>query len=152
MPTDSLPGPTTDYGVLMPVTVHFDDLDAFGILHNSRYGVLAERAWAAFWQQHGLAYSADWQLLDDGFHVVKELRISFEAPVDRAGPYGMHLWVERLGRTSMTYGFRLCSADGQRTYARGSRTLVRLDRETMRPTEWSGEGREIADRLRRPDH
>ena len=144
-------GASLEYGFLVPMSVFFDDLDSFGMLHNSRYTVLVERAWAMYWQQQELAFSKDWELLDDGFNVLKEQRISYEFPVNRLGEYGVHIWVERIGRTSMTYGFRVCSADGTVTHAHGSRTIVRLDRQTLRPSEWSQEGRSASEKLLRRD-
>ncbi|MCF3965537.1 acyl-CoA thioesterase [Streptomyces fuscigenes] len=141
---------TAAYGVLEPGAVHFDDLDAFGMLYNSHYAVLAERAWVAYWQRREVAYSSDWKMLDDGFNVAKELLVGFDAPIDRPGTYGVHLWVERLGRTSLTYGFRVCSPDGSRTYAHGRRTVVRLDRGTLRPAPWSERARELCTALLRP--
>jgi acyl-CoA thioester hydrolase len=57
--------------------------------------------------------------------------------VTRPGEYAVHLWLERLGNTGLTYGFRFCSSDGTETYARGTRVLVRLDAATMRPAPWS---------------
>lgn len=36
--------PAVSHGKLIPVTVHFDDLDALGLLHNARYPLLVERA------------------------------------------------------------------------------------------------------------
>ena len=140
-----------EYGFVVQMMVYFDDFDSFGMLHNSRYGVLAERAWATYWQQRGLAFSKDWELLDDGFIVLKEQRISYEFPVTRPGEYGFHIWVEHIGRTSLTYGFRVCSADGTVTHAHGSRTIVRLDRQTLRPSEWSQEGRSVSEKLLRRD-
>lgn len=100
-----------------------------------------------YWQQQGLAFSKDGGLLDDGFNVLKEQRMSYEFTVNRLGEYGVHIWVERIGRTSMTYGFRVCSADGTVTYAHGSRTIVRLDRQTLRPSEWSQEARSASEKL-----
>jgi acyl-CoA thioester hydrolase len=140
------------YGFLVPMTVHFDDLDSFGMLHNSHYGVLAERAWTWYWLQREVGYSKDGVVIGDGFIVVKELRISYEFPIDRPGKYGVHVWIERLGRTSATYGFRVCSGDGSRTYAHGSRTIVCLDRKTLRPSAWSEHVRSLSRELLRPDH
>ncbi|WP_408647552.1 acyl-CoA thioesterase [Streptomyces geranii] len=125
------------YGQLMPVTVHFDDLDSLGMLHNARYPLLVERAWNELWQGHGFGFDGDWAAAGDFCNVVRELQISYEAPVGRPGPYAVHLWLERLGTTGLTYGFRFCSADGEVTYARGTRVLVRLDAGTLRPTPWS---------------
>jgi acyl-CoA thioester hydrolase len=146
-PTTFSSDASPEYGFVVQMMVYFDDLDSFGMLHNSRYFVLAERAWATYWQQRGLAFSKDWELLDDGFIVTKEQRISYEFPVTRPGEYGFHIWLERIGRTSMTYGFRVCSADGTVTHAHGSRTIVRLDRQTLRPSEWSQEGRSVSEKL-----
>jgi acyl-CoA thioester hydrolase len=138
------------YGFLAPATAYFDDLDSFGILYNSHYAVLVERAWIMYWQQRRISFSEDWELLGDGFNVVKELQVRYESPIDRPGEYGVHIWVERLGRTSLTYGFRVCQADGSRTYAQGSRTVVRLDRKTLRPTEWTEGARSASEKLLRP--
>lgn len=40
--------PTTtaliEYGILLPVEVYYDDLDALGMLHHARYAMLFDRA------------------------------------------------------------------------------------------------------------
>ncbi|GAA4988688.1 hypothetical protein GCM10025734_14500 [Kitasatospora paranensis] len=48
--------PSTDIGVLVPVDVHFDDLDLMGMLHNSRYQVRVERAWVEFCRGQGFGH------------------------------------------------------------------------------------------------
>ncbi|MGW0336948.1 acyl-CoA thioesterase [Streptomyces sp. NPDC003011] len=141
MTAEAPTAPVLSYGRLMPVTVHFDDLDALGMLHNARYPLLVERAWTDLWQEHGVRFDGDWASAGDACNVVKELLIGYEIPVTRAGAYAVHLWLERLGRTGLTYGFRFCSADGATTYAHGTRVLVRLDARTMRPAPWSEEFR-----------
>jgi acyl-CoA thioester hydrolase len=138
-----------DIGVLVPVGVHFDDLDAMGMLHNSRHQVLVERAWAAYWQGQGLGGESGVE--GDGFNVVKVFTITYEAPVTSPGKYAVHLWTERIGATSVTAGFRLCSSAGEVTYARGSRTLVCIDRVTFRPTSWSDRARDLALRIQAPE-
>lgn len=142
---------TLTYGELVPVTVHFDDLDALGMLHNSRYPLLVERAWAAYWHGHGFTFEGDWATAGDMCNVIKEMKVSYERPILRAGDYAAHLWVERLGRTGLTYGFRICSADGTVTHAQGHRVLVRVDPQTFRPTPWSERARAIATGLLRPE-
>jgi hypothetical protein len=42
--------------VIEPVDVHFDDLDAMGVVHNGRYVLLLERALAAYWTRAGWAF------------------------------------------------------------------------------------------------
>ncbi|MEU1517838.1 thioesterase family protein [Streptomyces sp. NPDC005811] len=142
--------PALSYGRLIPVTVHFDDLDALGMLHNARYPLLVERAWTEFWEANGVRFEGDWAAAGDACNVVRELLISYDAPVTRSGAYAVHLWLERLGGTGLTYGFRLCSADGAATYARGTRVLVRLDAATLRPTPWSEGFRAAGRALLRP--
>ncbi|MFC8373362.1 acyl-CoA thioesterase [Streptomyces sp. NPDC057239] len=143
--------PALLHGRLIPVTVHFDDLDALGLLHNARYPLLVERAWTELWQEKGVRFDGDWAAAGDACNAVRELRIGYEAPVTRAGTYAVHLWLERLGRTGLTYGFRFCSQDGAVTYARGSRVLVRLDATTLRPAPWSETFRDGARELLLPD-
>ncbi|MFF9487528.1 acyl-CoA thioesterase [Streptomyces sp. NPDC014676] len=143
--------PALLHGRLIPVTVHFDDLDALGLLHNARYPLLVERAWTELWQEKGVRFDGDWAAAGDACNAVRELRIGYEAPVTRAGTYAVHLWLERLGRTGLTYGFRFCSQDGEVTYARGSRVLVRLDATTLRPAPWSETFRDGARELLLPD-
>ncbi|AOR35482.1 thioesterase [Streptomyces fodineus] len=142
--------PAVPYGRLIPVTVHFDDLDALGLLHNARYPLMVERAWTELWHEHGVRFDGDWHAAGDACNAVRELRIGYEAPVTSPGTYAVHLWLERLGTTGLTYGFRFCSADGVRTYAQGTRVLVRLDASTMRPTPWTDAFRAVGRELLRP--
>jgi acyl-CoA thioester hydrolase len=129
--------PAPAHGAFVPVTVHFDDLDALGLLHNARYPVMVERAWGALWNERGLVFEGDWEAAGDFCNAVREFTITYDAPVKQPGRYAVRLWLDRLGRTGLTYGFRFCSADGAVTYARGTRVLVRLDPATLRPAPWS---------------
>lgn len=151
MTVEAPPAPALHHGRLIPVTVHFDDLDALGLLHNARYPLLVERAWTELWHDNGVRFEGDWTAAGDACNAVKELRLTYEAPVTRPGTYAVHLWLDRLGTTGLTYGFRFCSADGAVTYARGSRVLVRLDAGTLRPAPWSEPFRDAARALLRPD-
>jgi acyl-CoA thioester hydrolase len=74
---NDLPG--TDIGVLIPMDVHFDDLDPMGMLHNSRYQVWVERAWVEFGRGRGLGGASGFE--GDGFQVVKAFTITYEVPV-----------------------------------------------------------------------
>lgn len=123
---------------LIPVVVHFDELDSLGMLHNSRYPPLVERAWMELWHGPGALVDREPRLAADiSGVVVKELRMTYEAPVTRHGRYAVELWIEQIGTTSLTYGFRFCAADGDLTHAHGTRTVIRLDPGTLRPAPWS---------------
>ncbi|RVU25432.1 acyl-CoA thioesterase [Streptomyces antnestii] len=108
------------------------------------------RAWTALWAERGLGFEGDWEAAGDFCNAVKDLRITYDAPVSRPGAYAVHLWLDRVGTTGLTYGFRFCSADGTTTYARGTRVLVRLDPATLRPAPWSEPFRTLGRELLRP--
>ena len=121
--------------------VYFDDLDAFQILHNARYLLLFEHTIGAFWRHLGWAGKLDFNTNPDQFHLVRSNHIEYERPVEGTGPVRIRLWVERLGRSSMTLGFRVLPLDQDVDHARGSRVLVRVDPETRKPTAWTDEFR-----------
>lgn len=117
--------------------VHFDELDPMQMLHNSRFGAHVERAIVAFYATTGRRWEADVRRNPDQFHVVREIRIEYLNPV--IGPQTMRIdvWVERLGTTSCAYGFLCSSGDGRIPYARGERTIVKIDPASKRPAPWS---------------
>lgn len=142
----------TAHGVHETVQVHFDDLDAMGLLHNSRYAVLVERAIGAYW--HRLGWSADpaRSAFKDVLMAVREFKVTYHVPIAEPGERLVHFWLERMGRTSGVYGFRVLSADHapdqaphQATvHAEGYRVNVNLDPATFRPTPFSDEIRVAA--------
>jgi acyl-CoA thioester hydrolase len=141
---------TVDYGHLEPLTIHFDDIDAMGIVHNGRYPVLLERAISPYWAARGHSYSDGRITSPDLFHAVREFTITYLAPIRGTGEVAVHFWIEQLGETSATYGFRFLSADGRTEYAKGRRAIVRLDPATLRPTPWTDAARTVASTLLRP--
>ena len=133
-------------GHVSPFVVHFDDLDAMGIVHNARYAVLVERAISLYWTREGFGYDAA-SINGDGLMAVAEFTINYRAPIRQTGPIGVHFWIERLGRTSAVYAYRVVSADGTRTHAEGRRVMIKLDPATGRPGPWPERTLEIARRL-----
>lgn len=116
--------------------VHFDELDPMHMLHNSRFGAHVERATVEFYRSLGRTWQKDLTLNPDQFHVVRDFRIEFLAPVG-PGEIDVQIWVERLGTTSCTYGFRCLGRDGKIIHAQGTRTIVKVDPETHQPAPWS---------------
>ncbi|WP_067177818.1 acyl-CoA thioesterase [Microtetraspora niveoalba] len=139
----------TEDGVHEPVQVHFDDLDAMGLLHNSRYALLVERAIGAYWQRLGWAPDPARSAFTDVFLAVREFKVTYHVPIAGAGEPLVHFWMERMGRTSGVYGFRVLSADRAVTHAEGYRVNVNLDPATLRPTPFSDELRSAAEPLLR---
>jgi len=120
-------------GVIESVMVHFDDLDAMGVVHNGRYVLLLERALAAYWTRAGWAFDPSAPHFKDVFFVVREFAITYHAPITRVGVVHVQLWLDHLGSTSAVYGFRVLSEDETVTHAEGRRVQIRLDPATLRP-------------------
>ena len=114
--------------------VYFDDLDSFHILHNARYLLLFERTLGAFWME---VFQGGFQDREDRFHFVRANHIEYHQPVTGVGRVRVRVWVEQLGRTSLTFGFRVMPMDQDTSYATGSRTFVRVDPEAHAPVPWS---------------
>src|SRR5712664_187042 len=106
-------------GVTETVEVHFEDLDAQGVVHNARYVLLLERALSAYWTKNGYPWDPSSPQFMDVFFVVKEFTITYHAPITRTGPVGVQFWIDRLGTTSAVYEFRVVSHDETVTYAEG---------------------------------
>ncbi len=122
--------------------VYFDDLDPFHILHNARYLVLFERTLGAFWADLGAAGFNDDEH-PDRFHFVRANHISYESPVSGVGNVRVRVWVDKLGRTSLTFGFKIMPMYEDSVHAEGSRTVVCVDPKTKRPRPWSDAFREV---------
>jgi len=120
--------------------VYFDDLDAYQILHNARYVVLIERTIGAFWEHlFGWSGLLDLEKNADQSHLVRANHISYEAPFEGIGKARVRVWVEKLGTTSLTFGFRVLPLDQDLDYAVGTRVMVRVDPATRKPVPWSDE-------------
>jgi acyl-CoA thioester hydrolase len=130
------PAETVDYGHVETMPVYFDDLDPMGLLHNTRYAVILERALSAFWTAQSRTENSDLLSHPDAFLAVAEFSIAYRAPVQGAGTVNVHFWIERLGKTSAVYKFRFLSPDGETIHAEGHRVHIRLDPTTMRPAPW----------------
>nr|MDT0659995.1 thioesterase family protein [Micromonospora sp. DSM 115978] len=141
---------TVDFGHVEPVAIHFDDLDAMGFVHNARYPVLFERAVSPYWAQRGHSFTAGRPTSPDIFHAVRELTISYRAPIRGTGWIAVHFWLDRFGTSSAEYAFRVLSGDGGTLHAEGRRAIVRLDPATLRPAPWTAAAREVAAGLLRP--
>ncbi|WP_170319559.1 acyl-CoA thioesterase [Polyangium spumosum] len=117
--------------------VYFDDLDAFQILHNARYILLFERTIGSFWKHLGWGGVLDAQKNPDQFHFVRANAVEYLRPVVGVRDVRVRVWVDKLGRTSLTFGFRILPTDQDEDFARGTRTIVRVDPTTHRPVPWT---------------
>lgn len=144
-------GPLLAKDFVFVASVFFDDLDAMGMLHNSRYALLAERANSAFFEASGWRWERDPALNPDQFYVVREQWVRYVEPVRGPGEVAVAMWVATLGRTSATYAFEIRSTDGARLHAEVRRVQIKLDPQTLRPAEWTPRLRAQLEILIRPD-
>ncbi|MER6066422.1 hotdog domain-containing protein [Streptomyces sp. NPDC001792] len=121
------------------VEVFFDDLDAFGMLYHGRFAALLERAITRYFAGLGMSLGHP-----DLNVVVRELLVVFERPVTRIGPVDVTFRLDRLGRTSAEFAFRIHT--GGHTHAHGRRVIVKIDPRTAAPDPWTDKTREILER------
>ena len=117
--------------------VHFDELDPMQMLHNARFAAHVERAIIAWYHSLGRVWRPDPAENPDQFHVVRDLHIEYLKPFIGPGRMRIDVWLERLGTTSCVYGFVCSNEQGTVGYARGERTIVKLDPASHRPTPWT---------------
>ena len=117
--------------------VYFDDLDGFQILHNARYLLLFERTIGAFWQRLGFTGNFASDSNPDQFHLVRSNHIEYLRPVEGVGEVRVRIWIEKLGCSSLTFGFRVLPMEEDIDFSVGTRTIVRVDPRTRKSTPWS---------------
>lgn len=122
-------------GVTVLAEVHFEDLDPTGILHNTRYLPLLEHAVTTYWRSRGWHYDPRRSAFGDSLQVVRAQTITYLRPISDVGPVLVHFWIDRVGRTSYTYGFRFLSEDRTTVYCEGTRTHINLDPGTLAPKQ-----------------
>lgn len=118
--------------------VYFDDLDAFQVLHNARYVLLAERTIGGFWRQLGLPSPlSGGEGTGDAFQLVRANHIEYLKAIEGVGEVRVRVWVDTLGKTSLTFGFCVMPIDVDVDHAVGQRVMVRIDPKTRAPVPWS---------------
>jgi acyl-CoA thioester hydrolase len=139
-----------EFGVVQPVEVHFDQLDAFRTLHHAEYIRLLDRALTAYWDTKG--HHHDPALAPaDSIPLIREVSVTFDRPIRDYGRVLVHLWIDRIGTTSYVVGFRIVSADGAEQYAHGTRAEIKVDPVTMRPSPIAGRAMRDLRELLRPE-
>ena len=118
-------------------SVYFDELDALGVLHHTRYFLHLERAQQAFFQELlGVPdFNADRD--EDIYVVVHGLESRFREPVRKPGELTVHYTIERIRASGVTMHFRITSGEGETLHCDGTRTLCKLSGETHQPAPWS---------------
>jgi acyl-CoA thioester hydrolase len=115
-------------------TIYWDMLDLMGILHNAAYPLLLERARTEFWRS--LGYGGYGDPAFDWPYMVARNEVNYRAAIQRDEEIEVTVFVEAIGRTSMTIGHEVFRGDGTLS-ADGRTVLVRIDPSTNRPIPWT---------------
>ena len=122
--------------------IYFDDLDVFGVLHNARYPLLIERTIGAFWKKMGWGGLSELERNPDQFHLVRVNHFEYIRAVENVDEVRVRVWVDKLGTTSLTFGFSVLPIDQDTPYAQGFRVLVCVNPNSRLPNPWSEHFRE----------
>jgi acyl-CoA thioester hydrolase len=120
-------------GVYETVSVHFEDLDAYGMVHHNKYPFLFERAFNSYLIRKGFPFGRGSGSPVEMVQVVRSMQLTYDVPITRLGEVQVQFWLEHVGRTSFTYEFVILSADRATVHASGTRAMVNLDVGTLRP-------------------
>jgi acyl-CoA thioester hydrolase len=107
------------------------------MLHNARYLLIIERTIGELWSHLGWGTILDAVNNPDQYHLVRANQISYDRAVRGVGRVRCRIWVERLGRSSLVFGFTVLPLDEDVPYAQGTRTLVRVDPVSRAATPWT---------------
>lgn len=132
----------TDRRYVNVAHVHFDELDAMHMLHNARFFIHMERTASSFLRDIGRQWETNVADNPDQFSVVKTQTIDYRVPFLGTGELRVEMTIAKLGRTSCSLRFLFTNPDATVVYAKGERTIVKLDPVSLRPVPWTPEFRE----------
>ncbi len=119
--------------------IYFDMIDQMRTLHNAAYLLVFERARTDLWRHLGVGYGAaelDWPYL------VARNEINYRLPIETDCEAPVKVWVEKIGRSSITFGHEVYTDSGALA-ADGQTVIVRIDPETRKSREWSDHFRDM---------
>lgn len=139
-PTPPGPAATPAHG-RVEMQVRWSDVDLFGHVNNAAYLRYLDDARFALFpvmgvDEHGALTAS--QLI-----VVKH-EIDFVAPLTfRPVPFLVEVWVPRIGRTSVDFGYQIRDTAGDRVYLRARSRMVQLDQATGAPRPFTDDERAV---------
>jgi acyl-CoA thioester hydrolase len=119
--------------------VHLDELGGFATLRREHFPIHIDEAIAA--------WESSTELRSEQCLGVREIALELLEPLTQPGIMRIDIWVEHLDDATCTFGFTCSSHDGKVAYARGERTVTKLDPSSHRPASWSLNFREKQETL-----
>ncbi|MDT8346022.1 MAG: thioesterase family protein [Thermohalobaculum sp.] len=142
----SLPPGREAFRVFRPITTRWSDNDVYGHINNVRYYSFFDTAVNGHLIEAGALDIHAGRVIG----LVVETRCSYFAPLAFPEPIEAGIRVDRLGRSSVTYGLGIFRAGAAEAAAAGAFTHVHVDRATRRPVDLPHRLREVLAALR-PD-
>lgn len=122
---------------LYQAEVFFDELDALGILHHTRYMLHLERAQQKFFEHLLGVEDFNAERDEDIYVVVHSLNTRFREPFRNPGPIVVDYGIERVRSGGVTMDFVIRDPAGESIYCEGERTVCKLSAETHQPKPWT---------------
>ncbi len=111
----------------VPIEVRFADLDIFGHVNNATFLAYLENARVAHYREFfGKPRPEDFKA------VVARIEIDYAAPVWLDSEIVCHIGITELGRSSLTFEYKICTPDASMVYARAKSVHVMFDKQSQR--------------------
>ena len=98
------------HSFMLPVRVRYGETDQMGVVHHASFILYLEEARTCFMEERGESYS---ELERAGIGLpVRTLSISYRSAARFGGELAVAVWVERLTKASVTFGYEIrCDSD-----------------------------------------
>ena len=136
-----------NHSFIVRMKTWFDQTDGLGILHHSHYVLLMERAQKTFFVEVMGKDTLDPAIAPDVYVVVRDLQLHYHSPIWPECEVDVVLKVKKVRAAGLTVDFEFRSTDHSVLYARGSRTVCRLEGTSHQPCPWTEEFREKHEKL-----
>ena len=117
--------------------VHFDELDALGVLHHTRYLLHLERAQQKFFEQLLGVDDFNTDRDEDIYVVVHGIEARFRQPLRNPGRIAVDYTIDRIRSGGVTMAFTIRHPEHGTVYCDGLRTVCKLSAKTHQPTPWT---------------
>jgi acyl-CoA thioester hydrolase len=127
--------PRSDFWLLHPLRVRFNEVDRQGIAHNSVHLVYFGIGLNEYFRNLDYDRFGEEARNGTGMHVV-QANVTYKAPIRLDEEIEVGARITRIGRSSATFGYEIYRVGSGELLASGSQVWVNTHRESHRPTPW----------------
>ena len=116
---------------VLPLQVRYGETDQMGVVHHASFILYLEEARTRFMEERGQSYA---ELERSGIGLpVRSLSISYRSAARFGDELRAHVWVERLKKASVTFGYQIRCSPEDRVVATAEVELAcaRLSQEEL---------------------